>query len=544
MSDRSSEGWKARLYHASRSRAFLWKFAVLSLLSGVAVGVLLSRIQPSESYLFGERVLAHVGLAVVDDNAHIEPATEAAPELIAAFAHELTNPDLRFIDVIWAMPALAPFVASADHEHLRIELNKRFGFDESALAIDFLAGSDVADRDAFARVKNRATRIEPIRFARYILGRLEMKRGNFQAAYELFDQEGQLREASESRFMAVRALSEAKDFTKLATLREKPGYREFFTPHVDLESAIATRDWLGILKAIPVTQIYSYRPGILTVTIIAGVAWALFLIHLGEVTPLLSRTAAVCGFGFVAGVISTTPTIFLVIVQDDILGFTAGEDVYRTFAYYIAGVGAREELCKLLLFAFLLPFLIKQDDELEALTVACFVGLGFAIEENANYFMLSAAASAPSRFLTANFFHIALTGLNGLALFRACTRGMSGLNDLMIVLPLTITAHGVYDALLNVPEIDGGGFLAMIVYIVFSTYFFKRVHALRNNVRTPLGLTGSFVIGISVLAGTVAAYQMATLGAAAGVSLLWSELLGSGLLLFMFFREFNEPLAA
>ena len=64
--------------------------------------------------------------------------------------------------------------------------------------------------------------------------------------------------------------------------------------------------------------------------------------------------------------ISTTPTIFLVILQDDILGFAVGEDTLRSFAYYLAGVGAREELCKLLLFLPLLPFLIKRDDELEA----------------------------------------------------------------------------------------------------------------------------------------------------------------------------------
>ncbi len=534
--------WKAFLARASRSRGFLWKFAVGTMLAGVAVGFALSRVQPSKSYLFGERVLAHAGLAVSEDDPDRPPATATAPRLLDAFAEEIAAPGLRFIDVLWAMPALEPYVAADGREPLRTAIATRFSPAESALAVDFLAAWTLQDRDAFARLQAHAMQPDPPRFARYALGRVLMKRENFHAAYELFRHEGELDEAGESRFMAVQALAQGKDFTTLATLRDDPRYQRYFTPYVALQASIETRDWLGILKAIPATQIHSYQHNVIIVTIIAGLAWTLFLVHLGEITPILSRTAVLCGLGFIAGVISTTPTIFCVIVQDNILGFSAGEDIYRSFAYYIVGVGAREELCKLLLFAPLLPILIKRDDEREALIVACFVGLGFAIEENGSYFMLSEAAAAPGRFLTANFFHLALTGLNGLALFRACTRGMSGLNDLMLVLPLTITAHGVYDALLDLPGVEGAGFFAIIVYVAFNFYFFSRIHPLRNNVRMTLSLTGSFVFGVSILAATVIAFQMATLGASAGANLIFSELTGSAILLVMFFREFNEPL--
>ena len=41
----------------------MWKFAICALLIGVAIGVILSRVEPSRAYLFGERVLAHAGLA-------------------------------------------------------------------------------------------------------------------------------------------------------------------------------------------------------------------------------------------------------------------------------------------------------------------------------------------------------------------------------------------------------------------------------------------------------------------------------------------------
>jgi hypothetical protein len=519
----------------------LWKFAICALLVGVLIGGVLSQIEPSDANLFGERVLGHAGLARIEDDTKLPPALETPPGMLEAFAEEVTDSSVHFVDVIWAVPSLAPYVAAADHPRLRENLTARFSGEEADLAIDYLAAWNLSDRAAFSRLQSRAAQSEQ-RFVRYVLGQIEMRRENYRAAFALFRSEGERAEAGESRFMAVEALVQAKDFAALSTLREDPRYQRYFTPHVALETAIQTRDWLGILATIPVIQITSYENTVIIVTLVAGLAWGIFLLHLGEVSSLFSRSGALCALGFIAGVISTTPTIFLVILEDDILGFSVGTDVLRSFAYYIAGVAAREELCKLLLFLPLLPFLIKRDDELEALTVAAFVGLGFAIEENGTYFMMSEAASAPGRFLTANFFHVALTGLNGLALFRACTRGVGGLNDLMLVLPLTITAHGVYDALLDVPDIDGGGFLAMIVYVGFSLYFFHRIDALRRNVRLTLSLTGSFVFGISILGATVIAFQMATLGAAAGATLIFSELISSAVLLLMFFRQFNEPM--
>jgi hypothetical protein len=252
--------------------------------------------------------------------------------------------------------------------------------------------------------------------------------------------------------------------------------------------------------------------------------------------------ALLCALGFVLGVLSTTLTIYLVVLQDDILKFGAGQDVVSVLAYNIGGVGVREELAKLLLFAPLLPMLIKRDDELEALIVASFVGLGFAVEENGSYFMMSEAASAPGRFLTANFFHVALTGMNGLALFRACTRGASGLNDFLFVFPVTVLAHGAYDAFFDLPQFDEGGYVSMVIFILFTAYYFRRAHELRNNVRMTIGLTGAFVGGMSLLAAAMAIYQMTNLGADAGTMLITTEVLGSAIMLFMFFRVFNEPL--
>jgi len=243
-----------------------------------------------------------------------------------------------------------------------------------------------------------------------------------------------------------------------------------------------------------------------------------------------------------AGMIGTTPTLYLVILTEDVFNLSMGENLVQHFAFFTGGVAAREEVCKLLFFAPLLPFLYRRDDELEVLIVASFVGLGFAMEENGNYFMFSAAAAAPGRFLSANFFHIALTGMNGLALYRVCTHGWRGLNQFLLIFPVTILAHGGYDTLLSSSQIEYGSYWAMGVYVLFAQYYLRTAHALRPSGSRTFSLTGALVFGISAVTAVVLAFQMANLGALAGITLLSGELLASVILLFLFFHEFNETL--
>lgn len=532
---------------ASRSQSFLWKFALCSIIIGVAVGYILSNVQPSGPEYLAERILAHAGKAL--EHEHHKKQKEASNDthpfgILAGFDQEISDPAITFRQFIRAVPKLASHVIEADEDGIKNALRHRFTETETELGFLYLTAWGETGRARFEQLKVLATAPVPIRFARYATGKIELDRENYQGAFELFRKEGELAGAVESRYMAIHALMKAKDFVALSELQRDPHYARLFSAHEALGIAIGNGDWREILKWVPLTQMDSYEFGTVVVTLCAGLAWALFLFHLGELPGIFSKPALLCLIAFGCGVLSTTPTIYFVILQDDFLKFSAGDDVYRIFAYNIAGVGAREELCKLLLFLPLLPVLVRRDDELEAVIVASFVGLGFAIEENASYFLLSESASAPGRFLTANFFHVALTGLNGLALFRVCTRGASGLNDFLVVFPLSIFAHGIYDALIDLPGFEGAGFLSMVVYIVFSTYFFRRVHELRSHVRMTVSLTGSFVFGISMLAAVMIVFQMTQLGASAGAKVIFSELIGSAVLLFMFFREFNEPLTA
>src|SRR5207244_7138900 len=114
------------------------------------------------------------------------------------------------------------------------------------------------------------------------------------------------------------------------------------------------------------------------------------------------------GLSFVLGILSIYPTLLAVVTEESIFKFKMVNQPLPDAIYFVAGVGLREELAKLLLFLPLLPALLRRGSRIEAMTCGALVGLGFAAEENIGYFSELAPGVALSRFLTANFLHMPL----------------------------------------------------------------------------------------------------------------------------------------
>lgn len=542
--------WRTFLSTASRSRSFLWKVALAVLAVGFAVGLALNERRPAAAATFAERVLARAGLPIEQDDDALDELPIASDELgtqhqtiLTAFGSELGS-KVGFPDVFYGVPEFASYVSTREQRPLREIVSKYFSTGETDLLLDYIAAWNLDDRAAYDRLVAKAAGDPALRFAHYALGRIEWKRKDYVSAARAFEAEGKFHDAIGARYRAIAASLRARDFERLTVLRKNPAYRILFTPYVRLKIAAHHHDWSTILRLAPILQIHSYVPSAVAVSLVAAFAWMLFLAHLGEWNQIRSGTTALCAAGFVLGVLSTVAVSYVIIGQEDVLTVAAGNDPAHIVLYYIAGVGAREEVCKLALFLPLVPMLLKRDDELEVLIVASFVGLGFAIEENATYFANSDATSAAGRFLTANFFHLALTGINGLALFRSFRWGVRGLNEFLWIFPATIAAHGAYDALQSMPQFAEGPYVALGVFLGSCLLYFKSAQELRTNRRMTLSLSGAFVIGVSILAATVIAYHIAMFGPRAGVTLLMTELAGCGSLVVVFFKMFNEPLAA
>ncbi len=535
--------WKTLLSHASRSRGFLWKLAIGIILAGAAIGAALHRVAPPAPGTFDQRVLTT--LPFLSDTSHAALAA-LSENVVRSFERELADPALAPEDFLDALPRLRPLLTG---ETVRVSalVAKRFTPSTGALVADFLlldSRHDTAHPTARERLEASATRDAPVLFANYLLGLHAREKNDLPAAARHFIAEGRFSEAHAARDHAIQSLLDSKQFTALEALVREPAYAGLLTPYDHLDLAVARRDWPAILRTLPAAQFATHLDGALALTLVTGIAWAFFLFHLGENRRALSATTALCLTALVLGALSTFPTICAAIWQEDMLGLGANTESLPYLAYQVGGVGLREELSKLLLLLPLLPFLVARRDEREALLVASFIGLGFAIEENGGYFLNSHGIDAPGRFLSANFLHIALTGLNGLAFVRIFTRGAAGLNQFLTVFPLTILVHGLYNGLPAVVELQElGPFLAMTIFVLFSVGYFNRAHELRENERMTLSLTGAFVFSISLVAAAVLIGQISAIGLGGGLTALFPEFLATGILILMFTRVFNEGLS-
>lgn len=544
-------GWKKVIFVGSRSQRTLAQICIGILVVGAGLGLAFSRNRKPPSAEVGDRILARAGLPIEHDDDELdrldpttEPGDQSSRNLIPAIEAEIADPQVDFSDWFHAVPQFAAYLQPPEYPRFRTLLARRFTPAQTNLLLDYSEAWATPNDVAYQRIQAAAEAASPAPWTNFAFARIEQKRRNFAVAAQAFGREAELTNSLESRFRKVHLLLKAGDFEGLAALQHDSRYQRTFTPYVSLEIAAARRDWVTMLKLVPQVQFDGITFGAIMMSVLVGCAWAFFLCHLGEWPKFSSPATAIAAAAIVCGIISTLPTFYTITLEEHVFHAARGDDPLHIALYYIAGVGVREEACKLLLFIPLLPFLLRRDNELEALVIASFVGLGFAIAENVGYFINSAAASTSGRFLTANFFHMTLTGLNGLALYRACRWGVRGFNEFAWIFPFSIVAHGAYDALQDMPQLSQGGYIAIAVFVGFSFLFFERAHELRQNVRMTVSLTAAFLVGLSVVAAALIGYVIANLGVSAGMSLATSELIGSAVLVFMFIRAFNEPLAA
>jgi RsiW-degrading membrane proteinase PrsW (M82 family) len=233
--------------------------------------------------------------------------------------------------------------------------------------------------------------------------------------------------------------------------------------------------------------------------------------------------------------ISIYPTLLLITVEEKLFNLQFTGEPLADAIYFVFGVGLREELCKFLLFLPLLPLLRKRGSRLEALICGAMVGLGFAAEENINYFHRMDVSTALGRFLTANFLHMALTGLIGLAAYDSDRPRRHDSLDLNTTLFVAILIHGAYDFLLASPAVGEYSIFAMTVFVLLSQRFLREV--LSSNATPAEGSLRLFIISITVLTGASYVYASTLVGPWSAFELIAVGVVGQAILIYMFVME-------
>jgi RsiW-degrading membrane proteinase PrsW (M82 family) len=359
---------------------------------------------------------------------------------------------------------------------------------------------------------------------------------------QAYETEARLHDSDRARGHALRIYLALGEDAELARLLEEPEYEAAYEPRLRYARAHRDLDWPSLILWIGPSQLAHASATFVLLGVLSGIAWLLFFVHAGGVRSPISARFGLCVAALLLGVVSVVPTLVLSVWMEEVLGIRLDDTVLGGVAYFVVSVGLREELCKLLAFLPLVPILMRRNDPLEILIVAACVGLGFAAEENVNYFAASGGADAAGRFLTANFGHAADTALIGFAFCRMLRDPKKHAGDFAFVFVLIVVGHGVYDALIIVPELAEWNLFSGMIYLFVAFLLFGELKEHARAVKHTIPLTAVFVYGLSTMLAATLIGSAWELGFGAALSVVVPGTITAGIFVFVFFRQIGEPL--
>jgi RsiW-degrading membrane proteinase PrsW (M82 family) len=302
-------------------------------------------------------------------------------------------------------------------------------------------------------------------------------------------------------------------------------------------AAAAKSDWWTYWWLAPLAEYERFAWGPAMLAMFTGCCWFVFTLQAGQVNASRGARWWLCALAVVLGALSIWPTDFLIVWQERQWGIAESDALTAGIRFFVLGVGLREEFSKLLLLLPLIPWLVKRGNELETLIIAACVGLGFALVENSQYFKASLGASSIGRFLTANFFHMAATGIVGLAVVRGLREPRTRGPEALAIFGVIVFAHGLYDAAMSLPALAEYSMASMIIYILLAYQFFHELRNLRIRQQETISLTANFLCGVSLIAAVTFIYLSGQIGCRTAAVMLVPELLSTALMVYMFLRE-------
>ena len=539
-------GMRSRIHHLTRNRVFLIKTALGILAAGFSIALLIVwlsaeerktafsvHVDPFEQLiregyhrlLHGPekqpRELSRWLQRVISRHEHLSDATESPPMSVAAFVEsgKLAVYDVRKI--------IARHAGGTPQEQMLADA-----------VIAALDPRDARGSEAMERMRHAAARRPAIPLANELLGFLLMRQEEKEAALAAWVVEGEFEDADAIREKALRLALQLRDQALLASLMQRPLWRDSASPLLLHRIGGLIGDlwlqWTGLFGH----QLMNARIGTLLFALLAGSLWYVILVQRSRDTrwrwawPLVPVIAGVC---------SVWPTLAILAYQTDHLGMSEDAPFPWDAWHWLGGVGLREELCKLVLFSVLLPWLLWRRDAGLALLAAAFTGLGFALEENVSNYYGEGGGVVWTRFLTANFFHAALTGIAGLALFELLQSRFARPERFFTAFLGVVAAHGFYDYSLSANfSFDQGSFdfISIVILALAATWFFD---ALAEHTRESPGAVSPaaiFLLGSALLVAVMFIAAALSGQGMSGIADVGKECAGVAPVMWIYWRKF------
>jgi hypothetical protein len=391
--------------------------------------------------------------------------------------------------------------------------------------------------DVHEKITDGAAAEPPMPWANHLLGREAQHANKLPEAAGFFEKEGvsfHARAGDVDTSLHIWTELEAWD-----TLRDRladPRVAAVASPHFKYDLAVHDADWRGAARWLPRVWAPHLGPTALAMSLVAALGWAFFCARLGKLGSRIRFRLPMYTIAFILGVVSVVPTVLLIAIEEAKLHLVQTGDPARDVIFFVFGVGLREEASKLLLFLPLLPILRRWGDKLDVLVCGAMVGLGFAAEENLNYLANDNLQVGLGRFLTANFFHMALTGTLASALDDFVADREKNAPDFMRTSVFIVGIHGAYDFLLS-HEKYGGTYLAMTAFVFLTKMFLDAVDTARRRADRGITPLHAFVLAVAVVTGVSLAYATVAVGPKAAFMVMGGGLLGQAIIVYVFVRQ-------
>lgn len=344
---------------------------------------------------------------------------------------------------------------------------------------------------------------------RTMAGDLQRISRDYQGSLSSYETAGAQPDGAEARRRAVE-LALSREWTEIFDrLMAQPAYYEAVHAVDDQLSDLVAGEQLDVRKLFQRTLAHSYSVLIkIDYLILSLLTASIWFVSLHKASRLPMRQ---WGAGLVAlplGVFSTVITLVLLSLQQARQGLTDSGIAGPALLFQIASVGLREEFSKLVCF---LPLLLalRRGTPAQALMAASCVGLGFALEENINYYHFSGGASVLGRFVTATFMHIAMTGLTGLALFKFLRYPKNYGTLFLATFVSMVMLHGFYNfsqaGFDNPFSLELAGLFPFII-AGLAWYYFQTLRHEQDDAPQNLSAEAVFLLGTTVVMGTLLNY--------------------------------------
>ena len=494
--------WRARLHYLSRHTGFLTRATLVILAVGLGVALLVASVRTEDrgslTLLLADGVFDAAREHLREDYQELERSREAQPRSLARWLRRACQTETSNRESDSEEPGLlvAGYAVEPLLERHAAEAGMR------ALFLDYIALASSAgrgDAEVEARLRAQAETEPPPALANQLLAQWRVQQEQTADALAAFVREGRhFGDAHPARAEALHWAVHLKQTALVKELLAEPGWLEGADPAVVYHAAGQAGDvWLQWqtllqlrLRDLPFLK--------LALALFAAGLWYAILVPLGGLrgrwrwaVPLLPM---------MAGVLSIWPTLSLVAFQNHHLGMSEDAPFPHNLWYYFGGIGLREELCKLALFALFLPWLLHKKQAGLALVTGAFVGLGFALEENLEYYDPAGGSVVWARFITANFLHAAMTGMAAHGLYLAVRSGFHRVSEFVGAFLMVVAAHGLYDlVLMEDREWLGIAFLHIVILAFLANQFFTLLAQETGARRGTVSPAAIYILGSALL---------------------------------------------